>query len=101
MDISVTRKFPAEQYGNIDFHVSIKDIPNEILKSKDGVSTLFALLFLYVEEAHKEYVQLRMKYPATSEQISDILKLISEEQEKTFAEFMQIYREVFENNKKE
>jgi energy-converting hydrogenase A subunit M len=101
MDISVTRKFPAEQYGNIDFHVSIKDIPIEILKSKDGVSTLYALLFLYVEEAHKRYIQLRMKYPATSEQISDTLKLISEEQEKTFAEFMQVYKDVFETNKKE
>jgi hypothetical protein len=84
MDISVTRKFPAEQYGNIDFHVSVKDVPIEILKNKDGVPTVFALLLFAVERAHKEYILLRMKYPASPEQISETLKFILEEQEKTF-----------------
>jgi hypothetical protein len=101
MKLSVTRKFPAEQYGNVDFHVSIEDVPNGILASKDGVSKLYTLLYLYIEEAHKRYIQLRMKYPASPEQISETLKLISEEQEKTFAEFIQTYKEVFENNNKE
>jgi len=85
-NISVERLFSLGDFRNIKFVSTVTDIPRDILLNKKGMSLLWYLQLLEIEESRHKYDLLSRKIIDTDHE--NIAKMIEEERTQTYEDFM-------------
>lgn len=87
-NLRVERIFSLGDYNNIKFSDEVTDIPERLSLNPKGVGLLYYLMILEMEKAHKNYLALYKRFPATKEQMDKAAEIIEEERSRTFTEFL-------------
>lgn len=76
-------------YNNVELYDEIIEIPERVALNTKAIGLLYYLMILEQEKAHKKYLTLITKFPASMEQLDKTAELIEEERTRTFTEFME------------
>lgn len=98
--LHVKRLWSMGQYNNVELFDEILDVPEHVALNPKAVGLLYYLMILEQEKAHKKYLALVKKFPATMEQIDKTAEIIEEERSRTFTEFMEELNKGFNSAKK-